>query len=174
MDLRYPIGRVSLPETVDASHIEEWIRDVSEAPGLLRKAVENLSEDQLNTPYRPEGWTVRQLVHHLADTHANTYLNFRSALIENGPIIRGVNVDASANLPDYTSADIGPSLEMFEGIQTRWATLLRGMSASDFERVLKVPDRDDRKLWTLLCIYAWHAKHHVAHITALCDRMGWK
>lgn len=173
MDLSYPIGRPELPEKIDLTNIEAWINDVETAPGALRQAVDGLNEEQLNTPYRPDGWSVRQVVHHLADTHLHTYTNFKHALTTENPTIHPIDINAWALLPDSIDGDVSVSLTMFEGIQRRWAELLRRMSADDFARTFLHPRGGVRRLDTVLGIYAWHGKHHVAHITALRDRMGW-
>lgn len=172
-DLSYPIGKVQLPEVIEMSNLESWIEDVRQAPVLLRDAVANLTEEQLNTPYRPEGWTVRQVVHHLPDSHMNTYLNFRLALTANTPAARTADVNAWAQWEDCQRGDIEPSLQTFEGLQLRWANLMQTMSMADFRRTLEFTGRGERTLAAMLGIYAWHGKHHVAHIAALRSRMNW-
>ena len=173
MDLSYPIGKPQIPETLNDTVIDSWIRDVEAAPALLRQAVAGLEEGQLDAPYRPDGWTVRQVVHHLADTHLHTYTNFKHALTEENPLIKPIDINAWAQLPDSISGDIEMSLLMFQGIQSRWAVLLRSMTRQDFERSLEHPKSGLRNLGTTLGVYAWHAKHHIAHITKLRERMGW-
>ncbi|QSO52206.1 putative metal-dependent hydrolase [Alicyclobacillus curvatus] len=173
MDLNYPIGKPQLPETMDDTVIESWITDVEMSPLLLRQAVTGLDESQLDTPYRPDGWTVRQVVHHLADTHLHTYTNFKHALTEDNPPIKPIDINAWAALPDSISGNIEMSLLMFQGIQSRWAMLLRSMSRQDFERTFEHPRGGPRNLGTILGVYAWHGKHHTAHITNLRERMGW-
>ena len=172
-DLSYPIGRVQLPETIQLSNIESWIEDVRQSPLQLRRAVTDLSREQLDTPYRPGGWTVRQVVHHLPDSHMNTYANFRLALTEENPQARQADVNVWAQLADSRTGDIQTSLEFFEGLQLRWADLMQTMSFEDFQRTLEFASRGKRSLATLLGIYAWHGRHHVAHITELRRRMGW-
>lgn len=173
MDLQYPIGRVDLPETVDMTHIRRWIEDMELAPQHLREAVRGLSESQLDTPYRPGGWTVRQVVHHLPDSHAQAYLNFRLGLAQDRPVANSAPINEWASMPDSIAGEIEPSLALFDGLQARWVLLLKTLSRSDFDRAIHSPDRGDRSLATLLAIYAWHGKHHVTHITALRHRMGW-
>lgn len=173
MDLSYPIGKPQIPETLNDTVIDSWIRDVEAAPALLRQAVAGLEGGQLDTPYRPDGWTVRQVVHHLADTHLHTYTNFKHALTEQNPLIKPIDINAWAQLPDSISGDMEMSLLMFQGIQSRWAVLLRSMTRQDFERSFEHPKSGLRNLGTILGVYAWHAKHHTAHITKLRERMGW-
>ena len=172
-DLRFPIGRFAMPEQVDMSHIEGWIKDLEEAPERLRQAVAGLDEKQLNTPYRPDGWTVRQVVHHLADSHMNSYINFRLGLLEDNPTVRATNVDALAGLLDAQTADIDLSLKLLMALHGRWVLLLRSLAAADFLRTTQTPGRGERSLATLLGIYAFHGKHHTAHITSLRERLDW-
>lgn len=172
-DLSYPIGRFQAPEVITKATIDSWIYDVRQAPAFLRKAVTGLDAKQLDTPYRPGGWTVRQVVHHLPDSHMATYLNFRLGLTESNPMARSGDVNAWAELPDSRTGDIQPSLLFFEGLQLRWVTLMESMGLQDFERTIEFPQRGSRPLSTLLGIYAWHGRHHVAHITGLRERMRW-
>ncbi len=172
MDLRYPIGGPQIPEKIDMPQIETWIIEVATAPELLRKSVAGLTEDQLNTPYRPGGWSVRQVVHHLPDTHMNTYLNFRMALTDQNAVMRPTNVDGWGSLEDYKTQRVQVSLDLFQTLQERWVALLKIMSSADFERTIESA-RGPRSLAELLGIYAWHGKHHVAHITSLRERMEW-
>ncbi|MFD1675506.1 YfiT family bacillithiol transferase [Alicyclobacillus fodiniaquatilis] len=173
MDLRYPIGKANLPEKIERSHIEAWIQDVLAAPSALNQAVAGLTKARLDTPYRPDGWTVRQLVHHLPDSHMPTYINFRLALTQDAPVIKSLDVNASTALTDCQTAGVEMSLQLFAALQQRWAALLQTMAFADFERTVQFPNGALRSLATLLGIYAWHGKHHVAHITALRERMGW-
>lgn len=174
MDLQYPIGRPNLPEAITKEYIDRWIAKVEQAPSQLRNAVYGLSKEQLDTPYRPGGWTVRQVVHHLADTHINTYLNFRHALTEDNAVMRTTDINRWSNLNDSVQGDIDPSLNLFESVQQRWSILLKGLSLSEFERTILHPSGEHRALWRLLGVYAWHGEHHTAHITALRDRQGWR
>lgn len=173
VDLSYPIGRPQIPEEITNEVLQTWITQVQAAPDALRQAVIGLDDDQLDTPYRPDGWTVRQVVHHLADTHLHTYTNFKHALTEDNPQIHTIDIHAWANLPDSTRGEIEMSLLMFEGIQTRWAALLQSMSERDFARTFEHPKSGKRSLGPVLGVYAWHAEHHTAHITRLRERMGW-
>ena len=173
MDVRYPIGRFAMPEHVEMSDIEKWIENLEQAPQLLRNAVEGLNKEQLDTPYRPEGWTVRQVVHHVADSHTNSYINFRLGLLEDNPTVRATNVDALAGLFDAKTADIEMSLNMLTALHGRWIALLRSMDEADFARIITTPGRGERSLAMLLGTYAWHGQHHAAHITSLREKMGW-
>lgn len=173
MDLRYPIGRPEIPEEITMSHIQQWIDDAEAVPEKLRVIVGGLTQDQLDTPYRPEGWTVRQVVHHLADSHLSTYTAFKFGLSEDDPMLKPANVNVWAETVDAKTGDVELALRMFEGIQGRWVELMKGMTEEDFRRTVRFPERDPRSLATMLAVYSWHGKHHLAHITGLCDRMGW-
>ncbi len=171
-DLRYPIGRFQPPAAslpgVRAAHIETLRR----LPERLRAAVAGLSDAQLDTPYRDGGWTVRQVVHHLADSHANTYVRFKLALTEDCPTIKPYDEAAWARLPDARAA-IEPSLVFLDGLHQRLVALLQSMSEVDFQRGFNHPERGRITLATNLAIYDWHSRHHTAHITSLRSRMGW-
>ena len=172
-DLSYPIGRfVPDPELTEAKRIT-LINDVTAAPAALREAVHGMTKAQLDTPYRPGGWTVRQVVHHLPDSHMNAYMRFRLALTENEPTIKTYNQAEWANLPDATSADVEISMKLFENLHHRWVFLLSSMKAGDFKRTFRHPESGVQNLDMTLQLYAWHGKHHVAHITSLRNRMGW-
>src|ERR1035438_366244 len=131
-DLRYPIGRVSFPESTTPEQRREWIREIAEAPAHLRAAVAGLSEEQLDTPYRPGGWTVRQVVHHLPDSHLNSYVRFKLALTEAAPTIKPYDEARWSELPDVAAAPIETSLVLLEGLHGRWVRLLESMTAADF------------------------------------------
>ncbi|MCY0874715.1 MAG: putative metal-dependent hydrolase [Firmicutes bacterium] len=173
MDVKYPIGRPVLPEQVDMSHVATWIEDVEQAATHLARAVKGLTEEQLDTPYRPEGWTVRQVVHHLPDSHMMAYVNFRLGLTQDKPQVQAVDVDAWTALQDCLHGPIEPSLTLFAGLQARWALLLHSLSEPEFHRTIITGGGGERSLWMLLAIYAWHGQHHVAHIASLRERMGW-
>ena len=172
-DLKYPIGKFQQDPAVTAEKRLQWIQSLSEMPGQLRQAVEDLNDEQLDTPYRPEGWTVRQLVHHLADSHIHSYVHCRLALTEEKPTIKAYDPAAWAELADARSAPIGPSLAMLSATHERWALLLRSLSESEFARPFHYPEEGDIDLDVTLQIYAWHGKHHIAHITGLRERNGW-
>ena len=173
-DLRYPIGKVSFPEQVTAGNIQQWIDDLAAAPALLREAVAGLDAGQLDTPYREHGWTVRQVVHHMADSHINSYVRFRLALTEEAPAIKGYDENLWAELPDARDGEIGMSLDLLKALHMRWVRLLRQLGPAEWGRTLLHPRMGPVTLTKLLAIYAWHGRHHAAHITGLRQRNGWK
>lgn len=172
-DVKYPIGHPTIPQDITMEHIRNWILEMENAPTLLMDAVRGLTPEQLDTPYRPEGWTVRQVVHHLADTHVNTYITFRRTLTEERPSIPGHDVNGWAELMDAKTGDIGASLALFDSLQERFANLLWTMDEVDFRRKYRRTDGSERDLATTLGIYAWHGRHHAAHITHLKEKMEW-
>jgi len=172
-DLSYPIGKFKPEAELTESRRIQLIDEISSAPAALREAVNGLSKDNLNVPYRPGGWTVRQVVHHLPDSHMNSYLRFRLALTEDEPTIKPYEQKLWAELPDSKSADIEMSLKLFEGLHQRWVFLLRSMKPEDFQRKFVHPESGIITLERTLQLYAWHGKHHVAHIASLRNRMGW-
>ena len=172
-ELRYPIGRYTPEGTVTLELMEQWIRELEAAPANLRTAVTGLTPEQLDTPYRPDGWTVRQVVHHVPDSHMNGYIRFRLALTEDQPIIKPYHEDLWANLHDAKYNPVEPSLALLEALHARWCILLRSLAPLDFKRAFRHPESGDVSLEAALALYAWHGKHHVAHITRLRERMGW-
>jgi hypothetical protein len=173
MDLRYPIGRFRLEGEITQEQIATWIREIEEAPSALRQAVAGLTEGQLDTPYRPEGWTVRQVVHHLADSHINSFVRFKLALTEENPVIKPYFEERWADLADGRTAPIAPSLALLEALHQRWVVLLRSLAPADRGKTFRHPEYGERTLDRTLGLYAWHGKHHIAHITSLRERMGW-
>ena len=173
MDLSYPIGRFDFKQTVDRAAIPALIEDIAALPQKLRGAIAGLSVGQLDTPYRPGGWTVRQTVHHVADSHMNSYIRLRLALTETEPTIRTYEQQLWAELPDARSAPVEISLQLLEGLHTRWVLLLQSLSPHDFSRTFRHPQLGLVRLDTNLALYAWHCKHHTAHITGLRKRSGW-
>jgi uncharacterized damage-inducible protein DinB len=172
-DLCYPVGRFSpKPELSDADRIQ-LIQQIADTPASLRKATKGLSEEQLDTPYRPGGWTVRQVVHHVPDSHLNCYIRFKLAVTEDQPTIKPYKENLWAELVDAKSSPIEPSLTLLESVHHRWILFLRSLSAADFARTVNHPENGIMNLDRLLQLYAWHGRHHVAHITALRERMGW-
>ncbi len=171
-DPRYPIGKFKAPKAntpeVRAAHIET----LRQLPERLRAAVVGLSDTQLDTPYRDEGWTVRQVVHHVADSHANSYVRFKLALTENWPTIKPYDEAAWARLPDSSQA-IEASLILIAGLHERLVALLESMSEDDFRRGFNHPERGRMTLAENLALYEWHSRHHTAHITNLRSRLGW-
>ena len=172
-DVRYPVGSYTPPEAIDAEIRTKWIADLKGLPVHLRNAVIGLTEQQLDTPYRLGGWTVRQVVHHVADSHLNSYTRFRLALTEDSPLIKTYDEKSWAELPDAKQAPIDPSLHLIEGLHARWVRLLSSMSEGDFARTFKHPELGEIRLDWTLGLYAWHCRHHVAHITALRTKEHW-
>jgi uncharacterized damage-inducible protein DinB len=173
MDLRYPIGPFKFDGGISADGRRRLIDEIEQAPAKLRAAVHGLSAEQLDTPYRSGGWTVRQLVHHLPDSHVNAYTRFKLALTEQEPVIKPYEQDRWAELSDARTAPVELSLALLESLHRRWVLLLRSLTAADFARTFKHPEMGVVSLDKNLALYAWHGKHHVAHITALRERMAW-
>ena len=171
-DLRFPVGRFTLTSADDRSRAEA-ISIIAELPAKMRAAVRGLSDAQLDTPYRPEGWTVRQVVHHVPDSHMNAFTRFKLALTEDTPRIKPYAEAKWAELPDGRTGPIEPSLSILDGLHARWTVLLRAMRAEDYERQLDHPDSGIQSLDRMLALYAWHCRHHLAHITELKRREGW-
>jgi uncharacterized damage-inducible protein DinB len=171
-DLRYPVGKPTYDSDITDGKRTAWIRQIAETPTALRGAVEDLTEAQLEIPYRPEGWTVRQVVHHLADSHMNAYVRFKWTLTEPNPTIKPYNEVAWANLADTRLTPIATSLDLLESLHRRWVVLLESMKPEEFARSLLHPDNGPMTADRLLQVYAWHGRHHVAHITALREREG--
>jgi uncharacterized damage-inducible protein DinB len=172
-DLRYPIGHFQHGGEIAPEELQSWIEDVAELPGALRRAVADLSEAQLDTPYRPGGWTVRQVVHHLADANLDFFTRFKLTLIEADPPVKLWDQAGWADLPDAKLAPVAASLARLEGAHRRWELLLRSMAPADFERAYRHPDCGKVTLAWDLGLCAWHGRHHTAHIIALRRRMGW-
>jgi uncharacterized damage-inducible protein DinB len=172
-DLRYPVGKFSMPDRVSSDLRREWIAVIAGAPGLFRDAVAGLSDSQLDTPYREGGWTVRQVVHHVADSHMNCYTRFRLALTEAEPTIRPYEEALWAELPDAKGAPVGISLALLDALHERWVLLLNAMVPEDWDRQFVHPETGPTTLDRALGLYAWHSRHHAGHITALRERLGW-
>jgi uncharacterized damage-inducible protein DinB len=172
-DLRYPIGHYRIDAGLSPERIGTLIDELAAAPAALRAAVAGLSAEQLDTPYRPGGWTVRQVVHHLPDSHLNAYIRFRLALTEEQPKVPDYSESAWAELPDAKAGDAEVSLLLLEALHNRWVHLLRSLGQADFGRTFDHSVRGVLTLEQNLQLYAWHGRHHVAQITALRDRLGW-
>jgi hypothetical protein len=172
-DLRYPIGKFKRPAESTPAVRAEQIESLRLLPERLRAAVAGLSDAQLDTPYRDGGWTVRQVVHHFADSHANSVIRFKLALTEDWPTIMPYDERAWAELPDSKSLPVDSSLVFIEGLHARWVALIESMSETDFARGMVHPERGRSDLALTLAIYAWHCHHHTAHITNLRARRGW-
>ena len=173
MDLRYPVGPFKRPQTLSAAERRAAIDDIAAAPAKLREAVRGLSDTQLDTPYRPEGWTVRQVVHHVPESHLNAYTRFKLALTEDTPRIKAYDEDGWSNTRDVASTPVEPSLVLLEALHDRWVRLLNTLSDDDFDRKFDHPENGMMNLHQLLALYQWHGHHHVAHITSLRERNGW-
>jgi hypothetical protein len=173
MDPRYPVGRYQAPDVITAAERSPWICQIETLPSSLKEAVAGLSDTQLNTPYRAGGWTVRQVVHHLPDSHLNSYTRFRLALTEDSPAIKPYDEAAWAELPDAKSGPIEPSLALLEGLHMRWAGLLHSLDDADYARTFKHPELGEIRLDWTLGLYAWHCRHHLSHILNLRRREDW-
>ncbi|MEP6902416.1 MAG: YfiT family bacillithiol transferase [Actinomycetota bacterium] len=171
-DLRYPIGEFDPKIEVTPEVRQELIQTIKDLPSNITKAVEGLGEAQLDTRYRPEGWTVRQTVHHIADSHINSLCRFKLAMTEENPLIRQYYEDLWAELAD-SFLPIDVSLKIIEGIHWRWFTLLESLTDEDFQRKLRHPESGEWTVEKFLALYAWHSRHHTAHITKLRERNGW-
>lgn len=171
-NLRYPIGRFTAPAASDPAVRAEHISTLCLLPSTLQTAVSRLNHAQLDTPYREGGWTVRQLVHHIADSHANAYVRYKLALTEEWPTIKPYDQAAWARLAD-SRLPIDGSLAMIAAIHERWVTLIESLSESDFERGYNHPENGRQDLASVLALYAWHSRHHTAHITDLRLRQSW-
>ncbi|HXV62535.1 MAG TPA: putative metal-dependent hydrolase [Vicinamibacteria bacterium] len=172
-DLRYPIGPFRFPETIRDDERESFIDCIAETPNKLRAAVAGLDENQLATPYRPGGWTVRQVVHHLPDSHLNSYVRFKLAITENEPTIKVYDEALWADLSDAREAPIAVSLDLLESLHERWVYFLRSLTPERYERRFRHPELGAITVDQNIALYAWHGRHHVAHITALRERQGW-
>ena len=172
-DPRYPIGRFQPEGKLSPEERATLLDQIEEAPAQLREAVAGLDDTQLDTPYRDGGWTVRQVVHHVVDSHINAYLRLRWALTEDGTTVKAYEEKLWANLPDASSAPVAMSLNLLDTLHVRWLTLWRAMKEEDFARTWKGPDFDFLPVDDLVRLYAWHGRHHTAHVTALRERMGW-
>ncbi len=173
-DVRYPIGKYE-PQPFSPKQLEQWLIDIRFLPQHLENAVLNLDEHHLNTPYRPEGWTLRQVVHHVADSHANAYIRFKLGLTENNPTIKPYDENAWAKMNDTAVVPINVSLTLLHALHTRWMEVLKAIQSEEWERTVVHPEHGRQMtLWYLLGNYAWHGRHHTAHITSLRERMGWR
>ncbi|PWW29515.1 putative damage-inducible protein DinB [Cytobacillus oceanisediminis] len=172
MDLRYPIGKFNYEGEPTAELLERWIKEIEELPLELKEAVKGLNDEQLDTAYRSEGWTIRQVVHHIADSHLNSYTRFKLTLTENTPTIKLYEEGKWAKLPD-SKLPVDVSLKLIEALHSRWVFLLRSLKQDELEKTFQHPDSGVVKLSINIGIYAWHGLHHVAHITSLRDRLGW-
>jgi hypothetical protein len=172
-DLRYPVGKFRFPDSVSASDLARFIDQIADTPARMRAAIVGLGDAQLDTPYRPGGWTVRQLAHHVPDSHINSYVRFRLALTEDQPVIKPYDEARWAELADARTLPVEVSLALLENLHARWVPLLRSLSGPDWNRSFRHPELGLVNLENNAALYAWHGRHHVAHITALRQRMSW-
>jgi hypothetical protein len=173
MDLRYPVGPFEFAGTLSDGQRQALIDQMAATPERMRKAVAGLSDEQLDTPYRPEGWTVRQVVHHVPESHMNSYIRFKLAMTEEEPTIKPYFEDRWALLDDASQAPVGLSLNLLDALHERMVWFLRSLKGSDFQRTFRHPEIGTVSMDRNIALYAWHGRHHVAHITSLRERMGW-
>lgn len=171
--LRFPIGRFNFEQAATPENIANWIGSIEEAPARLRDAVQGLTDFQLDTRYRPEGWTVRQVVHHLPDSHMNSYVRFKLAMTEDVPTIRPYDETRWAELPEARTAPVNVSLDLLDTLHRRWTLFLRSMKPTDFSRNFRHPELGELNVGLNVGLYAWHGEHHITHITELRKREGW-
>ena len=172
-DPRYPIGKFNGEPPANDAQRDAFIRDIEETPAKLRAAIHGLSPKQLDTPYRDGGWTVRQVIHHVPDSHVNSYVRFKLALTEDEPTIKPYQEDRWAQLADSRVTPIETSLTLLDSLHQRWVLLLRSFQPEDWKRTFRHPDMGVLTLDKTVALYAWHGKHHAAHITELRKQMGW-
>lgn len=172
-ELRYPIGQFEHDGAITRDDLAGWIDEIAALPAAMRTAVSGLSDAQLDTPYRPEGWTIRQVVHHVPESHMNSYIRFKWTLTEDEPAIKAYYEDRWGELADGKTAPTEPSLQLLDAVHARWVVLLRSMTPEQFQRSFIHPESGKSQLDRALGMYVWHGKHHVAHITSLREREGW-
>jgi len=172
-DPRYPIGKFSFEGPLTPDLKMQFISHIEETPARLRAAVHGLSDKQLDTPYREGGWTVRQLTHHIPDSHMNAYIRFKMALTEDAPTIKPYMEDRWAELREAKQSPVEVSLALLDSLHQRWVMSLRNLSETDWKRTFLHPDLGTVPLEKSLALYAWHGRHHVAHVAKLRERMGW-
>ena len=172
-DARFPIGKFQYDGPPTEEQKQKFLDEVALTPVNLRSAVKGLTEQQLDTPYRPGGWTVRQVVHHVPDSHLNSYVRFKLALTEDEPVIKTYEEARWAELPDTKATPIEVSLTLLESLHDRWMRLLRSLSPEDWKKTFRHPELGPMTLEKTLALYAWHGRHHVAHITELRKQMSW-
>jgi uncharacterized damage-inducible protein DinB len=171
--LRFPIGKFLKNVEITDEVLKTWISEIEELPERLREATENLTDEQLDTPYRPGGWTLRQVVHHVGDSHMNSFIRFKLALTEDVPTIKPYEEALWAELPDGKDMPVDVSLQLLKALHERWVVLLKSLSDEQLNRKFIHLDSGEVLLKTNIGVYAWHGKHHLAHITSLKNRMNW-
>lgn len=171
-DLRYPIGHFEHTGDVTPADRERWIDDIEALPEALRQAVDGISEAALDTPYRPDGWTLRQVIHHIPESHLNAYVRVKWTLTEEEPTIKAYNEAAWSELPDVGIVPIGISVDLLTSLHARWTMLLRTLSDAEWNRTFIHPETGLQRLDLTIGSYAWHGRHHLAHITTTLGQMG--
>lgn len=172
--LRYPIGRFSKQDDFNETLIASFIKTIEALPEKLVEATKGLTDEQLDTPYRPDGWTVRQLVHHIADSHMNSYVRFKWTLTEDSPIIKAYDEKLWAEMPEARTAPIDLSLNILTALHARWELMLNNLSKEDLKKCFVHPESGNKvRLDLNIALYAWHSEHHLAHIVNLINREGW-
>lgn len=172
--LSYPIGKFKFNSDADAKEIQNWISEIEKLPAQLKDAVQGLSDSRLDTPYRDGGWSVRQVAHHIADSHMNAYIRFKLALTEDKPTIKPYQEKLWADMDDSTKLSIEPSLSLIGPLHERMVYVLKAIKGAQFDRSVYHPEsKRDMSVKFLIALYAWHGKHHVAHIIELRKRMNW-
>jgi DinB superfamily len=172
-DPRYPIGQFAFDGPLTDEQRKNLIADIEQTPAALRAALKGLSPQQIETPYRDGGWNVRQVVHHVPDSHINAYVRFKLALTEDTPTIKPYMEDRWSNLADVESTPLEVSLSLLDSLHNRWVRLLRSLKSEDWKRTFNHPEMGVVPLEKSLGLYAWHGRHHIAHISELRKRMGW-
>ena len=171
---RFPVGRYSVPASISAEDRAKWIENIRSLPQKMRNVVVRLSEDQLNTPYRPEGWTIRQVIHHVADSQLNCYIRYKWTMTENNPTIKAYNQKDWGNLTDSLQGPVDMSLDLLEAVHKRWTWFMDNLNEDDWNRTFVHPENGRKiSLNINLSVYSWHSDHHLAHITSLTERMNW-
>ena len=171
--LKYPIGKYQVEEASDKASVNKWIKEIETLPKKLKAAVKGFNARQLNTPYRPEGWTVRQVIHHIADSHMNAYIRFKLALTEDKPMVKPYDEKLWSELPDINLVDVKVSLDLIKALHKKWSTLLKELDENDLNREFIHPESGTKKLRETIGNYAWHGNHHLGHITSLKERLKW-
>lgn len=172
--LRYPIGRFEAPETYPPELQNDWIAAIEALPNWLDPCIENLDEEQLDTPYRPGGWNIKQVIHHLADSHMNAFIRLKLALTEDSPVIKPYDENLWAQLPDNDAVPVNVSITLLHALHRRWGQLLRNLQEADWERTYYHPEQERYiPIWEMTDQYAWHGRHHMEQIRQLRQRMNW-
>jgi len=173
MDPRYPVGKLQVPANITPDARKQMMDEIATAPAKFRAAFKGLNEAQLDTPYREGGWTLRQVAHHVPDSHLNAYCRLKFALTDNKPTIKPYDESLCANLADTRDTPIETSLALLENLHVRWDRLWRPLKTEDFTRPIIHPEHGEKNIDWLLCVYSWHGRHHTAHVTTLRQQKGW-